>query len=418
MELIRNHRIYEDFIDKLNSDDLQSVPVEIDDDVVATNYIRIVVNGINTNNPLRKDYKLYIDAIKKFDKLLRKSFSMIPYIRLASNDFCIILDSKKNLNKYDEFTDKVSGLKFKNKQFDSVEDALKDASEFLIEYKANINVPGASWVRFMINFYEIGTACAKKCFMGGKFSQYNMDPTNYLKDHGMFVWYDKIQDVIHRKNDESTRRYVINFGKLVTGNNYKDYVKKWFEGTAYTGEQKLPPFVYSVLKRFRLDYNNVFVSISEQNVIFVEVPKDQTMETENASLKFMLDQCKDKGYRMFFTINGTLKCHMSGDNLVWKDKNNPGEKVCPFAEFFQHCVYPNVNIIRIDWYNPVPASFRCYDAVDFSMLFIKELYVKFGKYTPTFYNDNPKYIQPVISLNSEKPKIIKITDENKKTGTK
>ena len=143
------------------------------------------------------------------------------------------------------------------------------------------------------------------------------------------------------------------------------------------------------------------------------------MEAENASMKFMLDQCKDKNYRMFFTIDGTLKCHLSGDNLVWKDRNDVGKgKVCPFAEFFSHCVYPNVNIIRIDWYNPIPPSFRCYDAVDFSMLFIKELYVKFGKYTPTFYNDNPKYIQPVISLNSEKPKIIKITDYNKKTGTK
>ena len=52
----------------------------------------------------------------------------------------------------------------------------------------------------------------------------------------MFVWYDKIQDVIHRKNDETTRRYVINFGKLVTGNNYTKYIKKWFEDVAYTGE--------------------------------------------------------------------------------------------------------------------------------------------------------------------------------------
>ena len=97
MELIRNHKIYEDFIDKLDTDDLQSAPIENVDDVIATNYIRLVVNGINTNNPLRKDHKLYIDAIKKFDRLLRKSFAMIPYIKLASNDFCIILNSKKNM---------------------------------------------------------------------------------------------------------------------------------------------------------------------------------------------------------------------------------------------------------------------------------------------------------------------------------
>ena len=181
MELIRNHRIYEDFIDNLASDDLQNVSSENDfDKIIATNYIRIVVNGIKTNNPLRKDYKLYIDSIKKFDRILRKSFAMIPYIKLASNVFCIILNSKKNFDEsYEVFNDKESGLTFKNKKFDSLEEALKDASEFMIEYKANINVPGASWVRFMINFYELGTSGAKKCFMGGKFSQYNMDPINY-----------------------------------------------------------------------------------------------------------------------------------------------------------------------------------------------------------------------------------------------
>ena len=157
--------------------------------------------------------------------------------------------------------------------------------------------------------------------------------------------------------------------------------------------------------------------MSDENVIFVDVPKDETMETENASLKFMLDKCEETGYRMFFTIDGTLKAHMSGDNLVWKDRNNIGEgKVCPFAEFFQHCVYPNINIIRIDWYSPIPASFRCYDAVDFSMLFINELYVKFGKFVYNF--NSRKYVQPYISLNTQKPKILKITDENKKTGTK
>lgn len=75
--------------------------------------------------------------------------------------------------------------------------------------------------------------------------------------------------------------------------------------------------------------------MSDENVIFVDVPKNETMEAESASLKFMLDTCEKNGYRMFFTIDGTLMAHMSMDNLVWKDRNDVGKgKVCPFAEFF------------------------------------------------------------------------------------
>ena len=261
----------------------------------------------------------------------------------------------------------------------------------------NMKVNGPSFINFIISLYKTFNNIAGKAFPKSTVKRYGIDPVDLTLSHGMEIWDKKYQDIIDRKNDKTTKTFVKNFAKQITGgqDNFRKYVDRYFD------ENKYDPHLYTILKMVGLKTSDVIIGKADNGVYFVDVPKGKTLVVDQ---KYKADNIRYEVEKMdgsvFFTVDGTLDIRSE-------------DIVCEHMKWFMdNLVSKTVRNMKITIGNPYeenPGGFEPDNILDLTMFFIDRLQVVFKKRE---MKHGEKYIQPVIRY-IHKPKEIKVKDFNK-----
>ena len=264
---------------------------------------------------------------------------------------------------------------------------------------------GAQFIQMYIRLYNLLCNCTQRSFKDAKVYEFGIDPSDYTKPHGARVLFHQMPDIINKKNNKSTKRWMENLAKQATEQNFREYVNKWFESS------DLSPEIHSVCKRFRMNVADLIIG-EDEKVVFITVPKGITLDTENADVIFMHDEEKKMRKKFFFTIDGTLKIYVN-KNFV--------ENI---HKFLWHSICKNVGTLKITIEDPQPLvtqEDKENNPLNLSMLdVIGRLEINIRKYTGywKYWERHPEvpYVRPKLVLNPcmPEPKEIIIKDVNEK----
>jgi hypothetical protein len=333
--------------------------------------------------------------LKKFDTLLRKILERFPqFIEIGESRYDM------NANKDAKFEhDDWSGLMIK-----SGVQYIENCSSFTIYVDVVLKVSGATFINFILNLWNAFNLCTQKAFPGAKTAKYGIDPIDKTKPHGIMMWTDKANNIANRKNDKATKNFVRNFMLQATGGFDNRQIDKYFSVNEYD------PLIYDILNKVGLSAKEVIMSLSDNGVYFIQVPKGVTMSLQYAyQIQNIYKWLEKMKKNVFFTIDGTLELK------VYRPSD---EYIRDFLD--SHCAK---NKGKLKLYVESPYCDDTYEfkrnyLLDFSMFYINELYVRFAKANGFYANGQmnyPPYKQPKIILNrSSKPKVLKITDGNDK----
>ena len=388
MRIVSNHRLYEDFLDDLGHEDLTS-QVSVDD-VAFTNWLIADINGISKQ--MRRSKAEFDKRLNKFDAVLRRMLDMMPQIEIvAAPEYWPNMTAKKHGDKpYEEYSaDEIDGI-----------------SNIQVRVKINLTVSGAQFIQMYIRLYKLLCSCTQHSFDGAKVADYGIDPSDYTKPHGTRILFHQVPDIENKKNSKSMHRFVETLAMQATGQNFRPYVKKWFESSDMT------PEIHSVCKRFRMNVADLIIGEPEGNVIFVTVPKGVTLDLENADIIFMHQEEEKMGKKFFFTIDGTLNIYVNSNFT----KN--------IHAFLWDSIAKNVGTLKITLDDPQPIvtqEDKESNPLNISMLqIIGRLEINIKKYQSYWTNwsriHSIPYVQPKLVLNPcmPKPKEIIIKDANVK----
>ena len=104
-----------------------------------------------------------------------------------------------------------------------------------------------------IRLYNLLCNCTQRSFKDAKVYEFGIDPADYTKPHGARVLFHQMPDIINKKNNKSTKRWMENLAKQATDQNFREYVNKWFESS------DLSPEIHSVCKRFRMNVADLII---------------------------------------------------------------------------------------------------------------------------------------------------------------
>lgn len=397
MRLIKGNKLFEDYLDDVEVDDLsRDAEVTIDDRAtVATHTIVINVNSISSTCYQRKSTNIFKEAMKKFDTLLRKVLERFPqFIEIGESRYDMNVN-KDAMFEYDEW----SGLMIK-----SGVQYIENCASFTAYVDVVLKVNGAAFIGFIMNLWNAFNICAQKAFPGSKTAKYGIDPIDKTKMHGMMMWKDKADNIANRKNDKATKNFVRNFMLQITGGYDNRIIDRYFN------ENEFDPQIYEILKKVALKANEVIISESDGGVYFIHIPKDVTLSIRNYyPIQNIYDLMKKMNKKVFFTIDGTLKINVykPSDEYIRSFMDNYCAKNIGKVNIYIECPYCDDDF-----------DFKRNYLLDFSMFYIDELYVRFAKANGFYANGHmnyPPYKQPKIIMNkSSKPNLVKISDPNKK----
>ena len=345
---------------------------------------------------MRRSKAEFDKRLNKFDAVLRRMLDMMPQIEIvAAPEYWPNMTAKKHGDKpYEEYSaDEIDGI-----------------SNIQVRVKINLKVTGAQFIQMYIRLYKLLCSCTQHSFDGAKVADYGIDPSDYTKPHGSRILFHQVPDIENKKNSKSMHRFVETLAMQATGQNFRPYVKKWFESSDMT------PEIHSICKRFEMNVSDLIISEPEGNVIFITVPKGVTMEIENADILFM-NRIEEKiNKTFFFTIDGTLKVDVY---------SNYSTNIC---DFMWNKMCKNVGTLKIILEDPQPLMTQTdkeHNPLNLSMLeIIGRLEIIIKKYQGYWkrlawnnIRDNSiPYVQPKLVLNPcmPEPKEIIIKDVNDK----
>lgn len=324
-----------------------------------------------------------------------KSLERFPqFIELGESKYEMVMSNGAEYEK-----DQFSGLLIK-----TGEKHIEKCSSFTVYIETVLKVNSPTFINFIMNLWNVFNICAQKAFPGSKTAKYGIDPIDKSKMHGMMLWTEKANNIANRKNDNATKNFVRNFMFQIMGGFDNRIIDKYFSSNEYD------PQLYSILKKLELNAKDIIISLSDNGVYFIDIPKDVTMSIHYSyPIQNIYEILKKINKKIFFTINGTLelKVHRPSDEYIRRFLDDNCAK----------------NIGKVKVYVESPYCDNDYDfkknyLLNFTMFYINELYVRFAKATGFYANGHmnyPPYKQPKLLFNkSSMPKVMKITDNNKK----
>jgi len=79
-----------------------------------------------------------------------------------------------------------------------------------------LKVTGAQFIQMYIRLYNLLCNCTQRSFKDAKVYEFGIDPADYTKPHGARVLFHQMPDIINKKNNKSTKRWMENLAKQAT----------------------------------------------------------------------------------------------------------------------------------------------------------------------------------------------------------
>ena len=387
-------RLFEDFFDEMETDDVINDEASFDEnDEIASGYtykLDICITGITVK--YRKDRDTLLKHLHKFDKILKQVLTYNYFITDCDDAFeYSLLDNKWNSNYMHNYLKpehfEYDGLKFYNDPKALEDDRhIYEVSQFNVRINMNLSQNPKNMFVFIKCIGDTIPNVAKICFPATNPAKvFHFSIKNFRTGKTFGCAAQKLIDICNMKNTKPVMKTCYDFYRYLFNKSNHEFVDKYFKKTKYS------IYCLDIIKALNVNVNDVYIDEDDKS-IRIEIPEGVKCKPYVYGINNIINN-SNKYFSL--TVNGSIHIDVWSNNI----------------DTIINALYPNVNTLTMNICHN-----KSIGNIDLSRLYINNFKATYKPvYRYSRLSKEPVYNPPIIFNPSSKPKICKIIDNSHKT---